>query len=201
MTEPAKTQRRGELTKRHLIDATKKLLTEYNYQSVTLDRISRDVGVAKSSILWHFGSKERLLTEAVFSLFEEIDARINLVKSGLDTLQERIEYLLRTVADYFQANPGAKGIAVTLIFNRSAPEEIPESIRGHWRQHISDIKEFLAGDDDSISEAGAAGILALLHGTYLQWYLEGCPDGLQDRLLSSFYGMQLGAATDIVAAT
>lgn len=46
-----KTQRRGEETKCRLIQATKSLLVEYDYQSLTLDQIASAVGVAKSSIL------------------------------------------------------------------------------------------------------------------------------------------------------
>ena len=191
MAKTVKTQRRGEITKRQLVDSTKRLLTEYDYQTVTLDKISSEVGVAKSSILWHFGSKERLLTEAVYSVFEEVHEKINLAKRDLPTLAERIDYLLGKVADYYIASRGAKGVAITLVFNSRIPPEIPESIRGHWRQHLVEITAFLAGDDGSLSTAGVAGLLALMHGVYIQWYLDGCPDGLHGRLLDAFHGLQI----------
>ena len=191
MARTARTQRRGEITKRQLLDSTKELLVEYDYQSVTLERISNEVGVSKSSILWHFGSKERLLSEAVFSIFEEVHDKINLAKSDLTTLNERVEYLLTQVADYFVASRGAKGVAITLVFNSQVPPEIPQSIRDHWQEHHKQISAFLEGDDGRLSAAGASGLLALVHGIYIQWYLDGSPVGLRERLLDAFYGLQL----------
>lgn len=191
MAKTGKKQRRGEITKRQLVDSTKRLLAEYDYQTVTLDRISREVGVAKSSILWHFGSKERLLTEAVFDVFAEVHDKINLAKRDLPTLHERVEYLLGQVADYLVASRGAKGIAITLVFNSQVPPEIPQSIREHWQVHHDEISSFLAGNDGEFPPAGASGLLALIHGIYIQWYLDGCPDGLRERMLAAFHGMQI----------
>ena len=73
-TRNARTQKRGDETKQRLIAATKDLLSEFDYQTVTLDQISEAVGVAKSSILWHFGSKDALLTESVFDLERAVKA-------------------------------------------------------------------------------------------------------------------------------
>ena len=134
-----KTQQRGRETRRKLIERTKALLATYDYGSVTLDQVAVDVGVSKSSILWHFGSKEALLTEAVFALFEEVDAKITLEKSSLESLEERVEFLLREVGAYFNQNPAAKGVTITLIFNRSVPDAIRERIREQWDAHVEEI--------------------------------------------------------------
>ncbi len=186
MTAKRSRQRRGELTKSQLIQATKTLLEQHDWESITLDQVAASVGVAKSSILWHFGSKEGLLTEAVFDLFEEIDTKINLVKRDLPTLEERIEYLLTTVGEYFQANPDAKGVVLTLIFSRRVPAEIRERIRAQWIQHVDEIQAFLAGDEGEISRDAAAGIMALMHGAYVQWYLGGQQHDIRRNLLRQF---------------
>ena len=197
MPSPKKKQRRGDLTKRHLIDATKQLLAKYDYQSITLDQVSQAVGVAKSSILWHFGSKEGLLTEAVFDLFEEIDEKISLVKGDLATLSERVEYLLGTVGDYFEANPEAKGVVMTLLFNSRIPPEIHERIRKQWNQHLREIKDFLTGNDRTVSDDEAATIMALMHGVYLQWHLNGCPPGMRYQLLDAFQALAKIDSADV----
>ena len=175
-------QRRGDETRRRLIDATKGLLAEFDFQTVTLDQISSRVGVAKSSILWHFGSKEALLTEAVFDLFEEIDSKLKLEKSNLETVEERVRYLGTAVAEYFVANPTAKGVIISLIFNQRVNGEIRARINEQWEQHIAEIQEFLSGDDQTISHDCAAAMLALMHGAYMQWFLRGCPDGFVNEL-------------------
>jgi AcrR family transcriptional regulator len=180
--QPLRRQRRGDETRRRLIDATKRLLAEFDFQTVTLDQISSSVGVAKSSILWHFGSKEALLTEAVFDLFEEIDSKLMLEKSNLETAEERVRYLFTAVAEYFMANPSAKGIIIALIFNQQVNGEIKARINEQWEQHIAEIQEFLSGDDQTISHDCAAAMLALMHGAYMQWFLRGCPDGFANEL-------------------
>ena len=177
-------QRRGDETRRRLIDATKRLLAEFDFQTVTLEQISSRVGVAKSSILWHFGSKEALLTEAVFDLFEEIDSKLKLEKSNLETVEERVRYLGTAVAEYFVANPTAKGVIIALIFNQQVNGEIRARINEQWEQHIAEIRDFVSGDDHAISHDCAAAMLALMHGAYIQWFLRGCPDDFASELPS-----------------
>lgn len=181
-----KPQRRGELTKKRLIAATKGLLGASDYQSVTLDQIANEVGVAKSSIIWHFGDKETLLTEAVFELFEEIDEQITLAKPDLPTLAQRQRFLLSAVARYFVANPQAKGITITLLFDRRVPARIHERIREQWRHHVREILEYLSTDAEPVSQAATAALMAFLHGFYLQWHLQGCPPDLEQNLLAAW---------------
>ncbi len=185
-TESPRKQRRGSETRRRLLQSTKSLLADHDYQSITLDQVADTVGVAKSSILWHFGSKEGLLTEAVFELFEEIDQAINPEKDTLATLDERLAYMLDTVADYFTNHPQAKGIALSLVFNSQTPKSIQERIREQWQEHIDEIVAFLSSDDEHVERSDAAAIMALMHGCYLQWYLEGRPNDLRNRMLDTY---------------
>ncbi len=177
-----KTQERGGKTKRRLIEATKNLLGEFDFRTITLDQISQEVGVAKSSILWHFGSKEALLTESVFELFEEVDSKLKLEKSNLETLEARVKYLFTAVAEYFVANPTAKGVVITLIFNRQANGAIRDRILEQWEQHIDEVQEFLSDSDFTVSRECASSMLALMHGGYIQWFLRGRPDDLSTSL-------------------
>lgn len=189
MQNSNKKQRRGEQTKRQMIDITKSLLTGFDYQSITLDQIASEVGVAKSSILWHFGSKEGLLTEAVFDLFAEIDEKLEQVKSDLATLPERLEFLIGSVGDYFEANPDAKGVVIALLFDSRLPPEIHERIRQQWDQHIQRILDFLRVGDNSVSELHAKAVMAFMHGMYLNWHLNGCPPGMKEYLLGAYHAL------------
>jgi AcrR family transcriptional regulator len=172
-----------------MIDVTKSLLANFDYQSITLDQIASKVGVAKSSILWHFGSKEGLLTEAVFDLLTEIDEKLVLAKSDLETLPERLEFLVGSVGEYFEANPQAKGTVVTLLFDSRLPPEIHEGIRRQWDQHTQQIQDFLCVGDDSVSEVRARAVMGLMHGMYLNWHLNGCPPGMKEYLVESLHGL------------
>ncbi len=191
----ARTQQRGVDTKRRLVEATKKLLGELDFRSITLDQIAENVGVAKSSILWHFGSKDALLTESVFDLFEEVDSRLKLEKSSLESFEERVEYLFSAVAKYFVENPTAKAVVIALIVNGQVSREIKDRIHEQWEQHIGEVQEFLSDDEFTISRDCAASMLALMHGGYLQWLLQGRPDDLA----TTFPRMPASLCQDILA--
>lgn len=182
LARQSKSQQRGNATKRRLIDATKSLLAQYDYHSITLDQVAAAVPVSKSSVLWHFGNKEALLTEAVVDLFQEIDTHIDLRKHKFDSFEERLHYLFEIVADYGTNNPNAKGIAISLLLNQQIPQSIHDRIREQWQRHVAAIREFLATEDAPVSNAAALALMALLHGCYLQWYLDGCRSNLKDDL-------------------
>ena len=184
-----KKQRRGEQTKRQMIDVTKSLLARFDYQSITLEQVASEVGVAKSSVLWHFGSKAGLLTEAIFDLFAEIDEQLVKVKSDLETLPERLDFLIGSVGEYFEASPEAKGIVITLLFDSRLPPEIHEGIRRQWDEHVQQILEFLRVGDDSVGEIRATAVMAYMHGMYLNWHLNGCPPGMKKYLVDGFHAL------------
>lgn len=185
-SQPARKQRRGAETRQQLLQATKTLLADFDYQSITLDQVAELVGVSKSSILWHFGSKEGLLTEAVFELFEEIDQAVNPEMRSLPTLEARLAYMLDVIAEYFTNHPQAKGIALSLLFNSQTPTSITERIREQWQQHADEIVAFLSSDDERVDKSDAAALMALIHGCYLQWYLAGKPNDLRERMLETY---------------
>ncbi len=59
-------------------------------------------------------------------------------------LDERIRYLLESVAAYFIHHPEAKGIKISLLFNSQVPKEIHERIREQWQEHKQEIRDFIA---------------------------------------------------------
>lgn len=65
-------QRRGVETEGAIIEATLRLLATRGIRGTSLDLVADEVGVAKSSILWHFGSKEDLLVRVAERVFEEV---------------------------------------------------------------------------------------------------------------------------------
>lgn len=55
----------GQQTAERILETTARLLANREPDTVSLDRISAEVGVAKTSILWHFGSKKDLILAVV----------------------------------------------------------------------------------------------------------------------------------------
>lgn len=161
---PAK-NRRGLETRERVLRITRRLIGTHGYAEVTLDQISAEAGVAKSSLLWHFGSKEMLLAEAAASLFQEIGQELRLQAQPDDTPAQRLDRLFAQVADYFEANPEAKGVVLALLFSGSTPPSVREEIRRSWDQHVQALAEALP-----VPATMARLMVATLHGCYCHWY-------------------------------
>lgn len=179
-------QRKGKATKRAVLNATKAMLAEHDYHSIRLDHVAKSVGISKTSILWHYGSREELLIAAVLDLFTEWENALMLEKSGLPTLEDRLFYVVDSVAAYFEQNPEIKATILSLVFNRQVSDTIRERIIDHLEGDRRRLIEFLSGDDQTVTKEQASAIIALIHGCYIQWYADGCPDGLSDRIRCAY---------------
>src|SRR6186713_2088146 len=82
-------QRRGLRTEQAILDATLKSLAARGIHATSLDSIAAEVGVAKSSILWHFGSKEGLLLRVAERTFEGVGRTRARDIMSLPTVAER----------------------------------------------------------------------------------------------------------------
>jgi AcrR family transcriptional regulator len=165
--------RRGVETRERVIALARELIAEHGYAEVTLDQISAHAGVAKSSLLWHFGSKEMLLAEAAISLFREIEFAMELEGLLGKSVRERVDEVFARVADYFTRNPEAKGVMLGMLFSGSAPQTVREHIREGWNGHVRALVEVLGTEERPVPPEFGRVILALLHGCYCHWYANG----------------------------
>jgi AcrR family transcriptional regulator len=171
--EPAGGNRRGAQTRQRVIEITKGLIGELGYTAVTLDRIAADAGVAKSSLLWHFGSKEMLLAEAAISLFQQIEQDLHPAGVAGLSPDELIDLLFDKVAEYFTRNPESKGVVLALLFSDGLPPEVRDHIRAGWDGHVRAIVAGAGEAEEALSPEMARLLLAVFHGCYCHWYANG----------------------------
>src|SRR2546422_8628164 len=88
---PRGRQQRGVRTEEAILQATLRLLATRGIHGTSLDLLAEEVGVAKSSILWHFGSKEELLLRVAEHVLEEIARGPVAEILALPTLEQRTE--------------------------------------------------------------------------------------------------------------
>lgn len=172
LSAPAR-NRRGLETRQRVIAVTKGLIGEHGYAEVTLDQISVAAGVAKSSLLWHFGSKEMLLAEAATSLFQEIGGELGPTVRLGETPVERLDQLFETVSEYFTRSPEAKGVMLALLFSGSVPPTVHAQIRAAWDDHVHAIVEVLGTPQRPLPPEMARLMVAVFHGCYCHWYAAG----------------------------
>lgn len=185
-TAQIKKRARGIETRANILKVTQRLLAKHDYYSVTLDQISKEAGVSKSSLLWHFESKEFLLSEAACELFTELEQAIILVKIDDDSMEQRLKTFIDSLGIYFQANPEPKGVLIGLIFNSQVPEKVRERIDAYWQHHIDTIVYFFSYPDIPFSKEAASAVLDVIHGSYLHWYLHKDKKKFKQKLTSTF---------------
>jgi len=165
--------RRGLETRQRVIALTKALIAEHGYAEVTLDQISAGANVAKSSLLWHFGSKEMLLAEAAISLFQEIERELQTHDLAGEVPSQRLDAIFDSVADYFTRHPETKGVVLALLFSSSVPDSVREHIRAGWDGHLRALVDALSTPERPLPPEMARLMLAVFHGCYCHWYANG----------------------------
>src|SRR5262245_53998747 len=146
---------------------------------MSLDLLSEEVGVAKSSILWHFGSKEELLLRVAERVLEEVAQGPAKAMLALPTLEQRADAAWRFFGETLRERPELRRLVLWLIFE--SVEERPE-MRTRLRQLYRSIREmFEAGLREVVPDASQRRRLAIItvatfDGIFLQWLLE--PDAI-----------------------
>jgi AcrR family transcriptional regulator len=168
-------QERGVRTEEAILQATMRLLATRGIHGTSLDLLAEEVGVAKSSILWHFGSKEELLLRVAERVYDEV-ARGPVQKIlALPSFEERAEASWRFFSETLRQKPELRRVMLYLIFE--SVEGRPE-LRARLQQLYRGIREMYETGlrsvvpDDGQRRRLAVISVASLDGLFLQWLLE-----------------------------
>jgi AcrR family transcriptional regulator len=168
-------QERGVRTEEAILQATLRLLGTRGIQGTSLDLVAEEVGVAKSSILWHFGSKEELLLRVAERVLEEVAQGPAREILALPTLEERGAASWRFYADTVRERPELRRLVLWLILESA--EGRPE-LRARLQQLYHGIRElFAAGLRGVVPDVAQRRSLAVISvaafdGIFLQWLLD-----------------------------
>jgi len=168
-------QERGVRTEEAILQATQKLLATRGIHGMSLDLLAEEVGIAKSSILWHFGSKEELLLRVAERVLEEAARGPVQEMLALPTLAERADAAWRFFEDTIRHRPELRRLVLWLIFE--CVEERPE-MRTRLQQLYRSIRQmFEAGLREVAPDPAQRRRLAIItvatfDGIFLQWLLE-----------------------------
>jgi len=172
-------QERGVRTEEAILQATMRLLATRGIQGTSLDLVAEEVGVAKSSILWHFGSKEELLLRVAERVYDEVTRGPAQKILARQSFEERAEASWRFFSETLRQNPELRRVILYLIFE--SVEGRPE-LRARLQQLYRGIREmYQIGLRDVVGdprrrERLAVITVAALDGIFLQWLLD--PDAI-----------------------
>lgn len=173
----------GEKSRIRIIAETRLLLAEADLHSLKLDDIAARSGVAKSSILWHFGSKNGLLLAVVDDIFQNVQTWIASIDSKPLQPREYLTTCMARLADGFAAHPEANALLISFITNKTIDPAIRERVRFMYAQYRAFITNIPGATAPAGNSLDAAVILAFIDGAFLQWYLEPETIDLKNLLL------------------
>ncbi len=169
-----------------LVAAAAELVAERGYSGAGLNGICKRAGVAKTSLYWHFGSKEALLVEVLQKLQTDLREEVQKAVAAAPHPGARIDALLRAWRSIVLERPNLLRFPFHVGL-ATGPECGParEILAASWRASEALFIEDLAGTT-GLSEADLEPIahtaVALLQGAFLRFRLEPDVD-LLDRNL------------------
>jgi AcrR family transcriptional regulator len=178
---PRARQQRGVRTEQAILEATLRLIAKRGIERMSLDLLADEVGVAKSSILWHFGSKEELLLRVAERVFDEVARGPAQAILALPTFAARGAATWRFYADSVRKRPELRRIVLYLIFESAEgrPElraRLQELYRRQRELFEAGLRGTRAGADAAMRRRLATISIAALDGLFLQWLLD--PDAV-----------------------
>lgn len=162
-------------TEEAILRATMRLLATRGIQGTSLDLLAEEVGVAKSSILWHFGSKEELLLRVAERVYDEVARGPAQRILALPTFEDRADATWRFFSETLRQNPELRRVILYLLLE--SVDGRPE-LRARLQQLYRGIREMYETGLRSVVPAGAQRgrfaviSVAALDGIFLQWLLD-----------------------------
>jgi len=159
------TERKGQRTRRRIMDAARKVFADVGYERATIRAIAAAADVDKSSVIQYFDTKQNLFREAV-----HWDIPINELVA--DDVAQTATNFTRGVLEAWSADPNSP-MAVLLRASMTS-EDAAELLRTHITTQAIDAVAALIDAPDARLRAAVAS--AVLMGVASQRYLLRMPD-------------------------
>jgi len=159
------TERKGQRTRRHILDIARGVFGEVGYERATIRAIAARAGVDKSSVLQYFGTKQDLFREAV-------DWEIPIAELTTEDPRETVENYARSLLQTWAADPNSP-VAVLLRASMTS-EEAAEILRTQITSQS--VTAVAANIDAPDARLRAALVGAMLAGVATDRYLLRMPD-------------------------
>jgi AcrR family transcriptional regulator len=190
----------ADTTKQSLLNAAKRLVLERGYAGASVREITAASGTNLGAVNYHFGSREKLLNEAILEFFLEWGERVREVAvdpaaGPLEQLAARARPMAGGIAE---AEPQFVVLLEALLQARRSPE-----LHGQLAEHYARQRR-LAAESIRTSESGrhlparmvdviASYMLAVADGLQLQWQLDPAAVPTGDELAALYEGLAAAA--------
>lgn len=143
---------RGEISRERILQAAIDVVDEQGFGSTTLDAVCRRAGVRKTSIYWHFGSRDGLFAALIERIAGEWTAQIQqrALAAGPDPV-DQLDHSLAAMREFLETKPHLLRLLLTLTFE---PVRVSATTRAALRRASSRAESAIT-DGIQRSVAGA----------------------------------------------
>jgi AcrR family transcriptional regulator len=109
-----------EATRERLLGAAAKAFGHAGFSGARLEDIAADAGIRRSSLLYHFDSKETLYTAVLEQAFGELERRMELTMSAADSFEARHERLVEGLIAFEQEHRSLLQVLMRSLLEQDA---------------------------------------------------------------------------------
>lgn len=175
-------QQAARETRRKLVDAAKRIISEKGLSNTSVDEITEACGVAKGTFYTYFKRKEDIVFELSGEMFGEI---LLAAKERPGTALQKLEYYMVCFSGYIEKS--SLKLAQEWVKNSAAPDLCADG-KKKLEQDIADMRELLlsftqSGElcADAPVDLLARTLTEALYGQMLCWCMSGGAFGFEER--------------------
>lgn len=153
----ARQQRRRDRSREDILEAARVVLLRDGIAAVTLDAVAREAGMSKTGLYYYFASKEALVFELVFGVWESQGARVRDAVEAVDTGPAALAAIIRTTVEGYAPQMDDFRLAYLLgqVSSSSELKVLPEQF-----ERIRPINDMiLGGTARKLAGEGQAGVV------------------------------------------
>ena len=155
-----------------MLEVTRRLLSESGPGNVTLDQVSAGSEVAKTSILWHFGSKQELLLEALDEVIRDFERAFSTRYPDPSTPAEKLALFLRDYTAFMKQHSYLGDVFFSFAFSDRSDESARSRVRDLYRRYRAMVESHVGTASEGAGRELAAAIVGLVDGVFIQWSLD-----------------------------
>ena len=135
---------KGQRAREAILSVATTAFAERGYGEVTLEDLAAGLGMTRSAVLYHFGSKEEILSEIVATFFARLDLLLDGARTGAPLSAARRRQFLTAFVDLLC---NERAVSTLLARDITAPTHLGA---GHQlRDRVETFCRILAGPDSS----------------------------------------------------
>jgi TetR/AcrR family transcriptional repressor of lmrAB and yxaGH operons len=137
MTEATTQAKKGERTRKKLVDATAALLRRQGYHATGLSHIVAESGAPRGSLYFYFpDGKDELARAALLASTAEWRARIEAAIAGARDFGEAIDATVAVLADDLESSGWDNGCPVAAVALESTSELVRRTVQEHFESWL-----------------------------------------------------------------